>query len=62
MKRASYKQAVQWITDNDSAGDNDPVDELAGLISVLLVADIFAVDARKVARDVWNKRNPDAKV
>jgi hypothetical protein len=56
--RASYREAVQWIADNDAAGDDDPVDVLNGLISVLLVADIFRVDADKVARDVWNRRHP----
>jgi hypothetical protein len=51
MKRASYRTAVQWIADNDEPTITDPA-EMDGLISVLLVADLFEVESSKVAADV----------
>ena len=59
MKRPSLKRAIEWIDDNDSNGDNDPIEILQGLISVLLVADLFDTDPREIARRIWNARNPD---
>lgn len=51
MKRASYKEAVEWIVFNDPPDDNIS----KGHISVCLVADIFGVSVQKVLKDVWNK-------
>jgi hypothetical protein len=57
--RPSLKRAIQWIADNDAVGDNDPIDTLSGLVSVCLVADMFGVDQKEVARRIWNIRNPN---
>lgn len=50
MKRASYRDAVDWCAQNDSAGDDDPP------VSVCLVADLFDVPQAKVAADVIKRR------
>lgn len=58
MKRASYREAVTWIAENDSTADsdaNDP-DVVGYLVSSVLVADIFGVEPEKVGRDVVRKR------
>jgi hypothetical protein len=55
-KRMGYRAAVRWIADNDDTTVPegwDAVDLVGGLISVLLVADIFkGGDNDLVARDV----------
>ena len=54
MKRASYRDAIEWIARNDSAGDegaDDPV-TVGELVTSLLVADIFDVEPDRVGRDV----------
>jgi hypothetical protein len=59
MKRASYKEAIAWIADYDSAGDDtsrDPI-TVSELITSCLVADIFDVPSEKVGQDVVNYRN-----
>lgn len=56
-----YKFAVEWIANEDANGDDDPVDVLAGYISVALVADIYGKDQAEVARDVYNLRHPEQK-
>lgn len=52
MKRASYRDAVDFIAQNDAAGDGDGEDAIAGYLSSRLVAEIFGVDPAAVARDV----------
>lgn len=59
-KRASYREGVAWIAYEDNLGDDEGVEELAGYISVLLLADLFGVSGEKVARDVYRKRHPGA--
>ena len=58
MKRASYREAINWIAENDSAGDDDALDpDTAGsLVSSVLVADIFDVPSEKVGRDIVAQR------
>jgi hypothetical protein len=58
MKRASYRDAIEWIAGNDSAGDHDALDpEAAGsLVSSVLVADIFDVPSDKVGADIVRVR------
>ena len=58
MKRASYREAVEWIAQNGGAGDNErlEVDEVSFLVSSVLVADIFDVEPQRVGRDVVRKR------
>jgi hypothetical protein len=56
MKRASYRAGVYWIAHND---DHDPVteEEITGMISVALLADLFDVPAERIARDVIRERS-----
>lgn len=63
MKRASYRHAVAWIGDMDSAGEADALDAeaVSELVSVCLVADIFDVETERVARDVVRWRNRTAR-
>ena len=56
-----YKFAVEWIANEDANGDDDPVDVLAGYISVSLAADIYGKTQEQVAQDVYNLRHPEAK-
>lgn len=58
MKRASYRAAVDWIAQNDSAGDDDALDikSVSCLVSSLLVADLFDVGTDRVGRDVVRRR------
>lgn len=48
---ASYKAAVEWIATEDEAAEDD-VNVIARLISVCLVADLWAKPRKKVAHDV----------
>lgn len=56
MKRASYREGVEWIALNDDVEERDQ-ERLTGYISVALLADIFCVEREKVARDVARKRS-----
>lgn len=58
MKRASYREGIAWIAMNDDPDSSDAYDleQLSGLISVLLLADLFGVDPEKVAKDVIKHR------
>lgn len=55
MRRASYRHAIEWIAENDEP--TATYEELGGLISVVLVADLFGVENWKVAADVERWRN-----
>ena len=55
MKRASYRDAVDFIAFNDSSDDEDP-ESIAGYMTVVLVASIFGVESIRVARDVARLR------
>lgn len=61
VKRASYREAVAWIGDNDSGAGPDAIDEtqVSELVTCLLVADLFAVEPKRVARDIirWRIKN-----
>jgi hypothetical protein len=54
MKRPSYKAAIAWLALNDGPGDDEACDPemVSGLTTVILVADLFGVEATKVAHDV----------
>lgn len=58
MKRASYRQAIQWIANNDSEGEADALNPevVAYYVTSLLVADIFGVDEVRVGEDVVRAR------
>ena len=49
---------MQWIALNDGAGDSTAldIDSVRGMVSVLLVADLFEVESERVARDVVKYR------
>jgi hypothetical protein len=51
MKRASYRDGVAWIAHNDEPLSVDR-EEIEGFISTLLLADLFHVEASRVADDV----------
>lgn len=61
VKRASYKAAIAWVAENDSAADADSLDPVvvSELITAQLVADLFGVPAAKVGRDIvrYRERN-----
>lgn len=56
--RPTIGAAVLWIAEEDGPADNPSVDDLAGLISVCLVADLFGKPAREIAQAVYGVRNP----
>ena len=58
MKRASYKAAIAWVAEYDSAGDADSLDPevVSELITAQLVADLFDVPPEKVGRDIVRLR------
>lgn len=58
MKRASYREAIDFIAQMDSAGNDDAHDPqvVSELITCLLVAEIFQVDPHKVGTDVVRAR------
>lgn len=56
MKRASYREAIRWIAENDSSGDDLTEEECGSLVTSILVANIFDVDSDRVGRDVLKAR------
>lgn len=54
--RQGYKFGVAWIALNDAPGDNGSVDDIAGYVSTLLLADLFGKDNTVVAKDVFDFR------
>ncbi len=58
MKRASYREAVEWIALNDGPGDSDALepDAIRGNLTVHLIADLFEVPAQKVGEDIVKYR------
>lgn len=57
--RASYANAIDWIARNDDPGSKDAFNPAAlqGMITVLLVADIWRSDAARVAGHVVARRH-----
>ena len=60
---AIYRDAIQWIADNDWAGDTptnltwtEAFAGVDGLVTVCLVADVFGKDQDTVAVDVLRAR------
>lgn len=58
VKRASYRNAIDFIAQNDSVADDDADDpDVVGyLVSSVLVSEIFGVSPEKVGRDVVRRR------
>ena len=55
----SLRDAIAWIADNDNPGDDDLPEELAGYLTVVLVADLYGVPAEDVAAQVWRCRDSE---
>ena len=55
-KWPSYRFGIWWIAQNDNAGDNDGIEDIACYISVKLLADLFGKDEIDVASDVFKHR------
>jgi hypothetical protein len=53
--RASYRDAIRWIAENDEGGETDP-EVIADMITALLVADLFGKEPAAVAAAVIRKR------
>lgn len=58
MKRASYREAIDWIAQMDSCADPDALEPeiVQDLITSALVATIFDVESIKVGNDVVRRR------
>jgi hypothetical protein len=56
MKRASYREAVRWIIEND---DTEWLDEEPSYASVtaILVANLFDVSKERIEQDLRRERN-----
>jgi hypothetical protein len=57
--RASYRHGIDWIAFNDDATILD-VPQLAGMLTVALLADLFGKDAEQVAADIIRRRFKEA--
>lgn len=55
LKRASYREAIEWIALNDEPSCRDP-EWLPTTVTALLIADIFGADPARVGRDVLRYR------
>lgn len=55
LKRASYRDAIDFIACNDESAELDP-EAVRSLASVLLVASIFGTTIERVADDVVRYR------
>lgn len=60
MKRASYREGVQWIAQNDECGEMS-AEVMAGMVSVNLLADLFGKEPAEVAAAVIRTRQKEAK-
>lgn len=55
-KKPRYFEAIAWIADNDSAGNDDNADAVKEYVTVCLIADLFGADVARVATDVVRHR------
>lgn len=55
MKRASYRDGIDFIAMNDEADELDE-EVVGGLATVLMLSELFGVDRARVARDVVRYR------
>jgi len=61
MKRASYREGIEIIAENDEPGCFD-VEEIRGFTTVQLLAGLFDVASERVATDIVRyrrKHHPD---
>jgi len=52
---SKYDEAIYWIAFNDEPGETR-VKEMANLMTVVLIADLYGVDPVDVAKDVISRR------
>lgn len=55
MARASYREAIDWIAENDESAERD-VNVMAEVPTVVLVAEVFRKPAATVALAVVRQR------
>jgi hypothetical protein len=53
-----YKRLVQWIALNDNDGEDEEPKELAGYLTVTMIAHCFDLRNAQVAEDVYKLRHP----
>lgn len=58
MKRASYREGVAWIANNDEP-DELNLESIAAYISTSLLADLFRKDLNDVAKDILRVREKE---
>ena len=58
MKRPGYREAIEWVARNDSAGDDNALDawEAGSLTTAIMLAHLYDVDSDRVGRDIVRKR------
>jgi len=56
MACAGIKFAIAWIAENDNAGMRDNVEDIAGYVTVCLVADLFGKSTADIAERVYTYR------
>jgi hypothetical protein len=58
VKRASYRDAIDFVAQNDSAECADAFDEeaVSFLVTAVMVAELFGVPPAKVSRDIVARR------
>jgi hypothetical protein len=57
-----YIRLIHWIAGNDNDGEDESVAELAGYLTVKMVADCYDMHPSKVAEDVWLARSHQVNV
>jgi hypothetical protein len=55
-RQPSYGDAVLWLAANDEVSEHD-VDNVAGLTTTLLAADLWGVNPRSLATDIIRARH-----
>lgn len=59
MKRAGYRDAIQWLADNDDNSWVEPCQEYESMespsVSACLVADLFGIDTNRVRDDLCRR-------
>jgi len=53
---AKYRDAIEWIAENDGRGDSEDAYTLTSYLTVQLVADLFNKEVGTVAEDVYQYR------
>jgi len=58
MRRADYRDAIDWVAQNDSPADKDALDPeaVSMLVTAVLISDIFNVPSNMVGADIVKRR------